>query len=180
MLYTVPMNDLQLSENERPTPVKKYPFRFSALMLVLCVLGLVLSAAGIALTTWQFVRFLGGDLSSVYEWMKYILLYLVSILLAVLLTAMLICSQYVVTERQLIMQFGLIKQKYALKSVCAIHHARGAKKLVVYFDEYKSKYIMIVVKESWYDDFIKTLLERNPRIEFTFSTPEDEDVKKKK
>lgn len=176
------MNGLQPPENAPElTPVKKYPFKFSGLMLALCILGIALSAAGVALTTWQFVRFLGGDISSAYEWMKYILLYLVSILLAVLLTAMLICSQYVITEKQIVMQFGLIKQKYSIKNVYSVHLFRGARKLAVYFDDFKTKYIMIVVKEAWFDDFIQTLTARNERIAFTFSTPEEEtEIKKKK
>ncbi len=162
-------------------PDKKYPFKFSPLMTVLSVLGLLLCAAGIGLTTWQFVDFLGGDISSVYEWLKYFLLYLVSVLLAVLITAMLIKSQYVVTERYLITQFGLIKSKYDLKTVYSVHLFRGSGKLAVYFDDFKTKYIVIVVKESWYDDFIKTIIARNERIAFSFSTAEEEaEIKRKK
>lgn len=162
-------------------PDKKYPFKFSPLMTVLSVLGLLLCAAGIGLTTWQFVDFLGGDISSVYEWLKYFLLYLVSVLLAVLITAMLIKSQYVVTERYLITQFGLIKSKYDLKTVYSVHLFRGSGKLAVYFDDFKTKYIVIVVKESWYDDFVKTIIARNERIAFSFSTAEEEaEIKRKK
>ena len=162
--------------------VKKYPFKFSPLMAALCALGLTLAAAGIGLTIWQFVEFLGvGDLSSVWEWSKYILLSLVSVLLAVLLTAMLIKSQYIISDRYLIMQFGLIRSKYDLKTVYSVHLFRGSGKLAVYFDDFKTKYMIIVVKSSWYDDFIKTLTERNSRIAFSFSTQEEEDeIKRKK
>ena len=166
--------------DEKPAPVKRYPFKFSTLILVLCVLGLLCSAAGIALTTWQFAGFLQGDLSSVYSWMKYLLLYLTSILLAVMLTAMLLRSQYVITEKQLVMQFGLIKSKYEIGQIYSVHLFRGAHKLAVYFDDFKTKYIVIVVKETWYDDFIRTLISRNERIGFSFSTAEEEENFKKK
>ena len=110
-----------------------------------------------------------------------ILLYLVSILLATLLTAMLIKSQYIVNDRYLVMQFGIIRQKYEIKKVCSVHHFRGAHKLAVYFDEFKSKYIMIVVNERWFDDFISALIARSSRIEVTVSSPEEErEFKKKK
>ncbi len=161
------------------TPVKRYPFRFTPLVTALCCLGLALSAAGIGLTTWQFVGFLGGDISSAYEWMKYILLYFVAIALAVLLSAMLIRSQYVIDERYLVTQFGIIKSKYDLKTVYSVHLFRGTGKLAVYFDDYKTKYIVIIVKESWYDDFVRTIMERNPRIAFSFSTAEEEEAVKK-
>ncbi len=165
----------------RALPVKRYPFRFSTLTLLLILLGLLLSAAGFALTTWQFTGFLSdGDMTSVYEWLKYALLYLVSVLFAVLLTAMLIRSQYILNDRELVMQFGLIRSRYALKTIYSVHLFKGANKLAVYFDDFHTKYMVIVVKESWYDDFVKSLLERNEKIGFSFSTAEEENDAKKK
>ncbi len=174
------MTDLESEGAKRPD-IQKFPFKFTNLMLGLCILGIVLSAAGIALTSWQFIGFLGGDISSVYEWMKYILLYLVSILLGVLLVAMLFRSQYVLTQDKLIMQFGLIKQKYDIAKIRSVHLFHGAKKLAVYFDDFKSDYIMILIKEAWHSEFIAALTARNERIAVSFSTPEEEEeVKKKK
>lgn len=121
-----------------------------------------------------------GDLASFYSWLQYIILYLVSILLAVLITAMLIRSRYTVTEKQIILQFGLIKSKYEIKSIYSIHLFQGSNKLALYFDDYHTKYTVVVVNRSWYDDFVKTLLERKPSIEFTFSTAEEEAAEKKK
>ena len=63
----------------------------------------------------------------------------------------------------------------------SVHLFRGSNKLAVYFDDFKTKYVVIVVKEKWYDDFIKTLTARNERIAFSFSTAEEEEeVKRKK
>ena len=161
--------------------IKRYPFQFSTLMSLLIALGFALCAAGLGLTTWRSINFLSGDLSSVYEWLQYILLYFVCILLSVLLTAMLIRSQYVITEKELIVQFGIIRQKFSLATVYSVHLFRGSNKLAVYFDDFKTKYVVIVVKEKWYDDFIKTLTARNERIAFSFSTAEEEEeVKRKK
>lgn len=154
--------------------VKRYSFRFSAAMIAMLVTGLVLCAGCFALTTWQFTGFLTGDLSSFYEWIKYVLLYFVSIFLAVVIIAMLIRSQYVLTEKQLILQFGFIKTKYDIKKIFSVCLLNGSKKLCLYFDDFKTKYATVVVKEEWYDDFIKTLTSLNERIEFDFSTFEDE------
>ena len=163
---------------ESPTSSdKRYRFRFSTLVMILLIAGIALCAVSFGLTTWQFLRFLTGDLSSFYEWLKYIILYLVSVLLAVLFIAMLIRSEYVLTQSQLIIRFGLIKTKYELKNIYSIQHFKSTNKLTVYFDDFKSKYMVIVVKPEWYDDFVKSLLERNERITFDFLTP-DEEIKK--
>ena len=164
-------------------PVKTYKFRFSPMMIAVFCIGIVLCAVCFALTSWQFVEFVigvRGDISSVWEWIKYILLYFVSVFLSLLLIAMLIRSRYIITERRLITQFGIIFSKYEIKKIRSVCLVSGTKKLNVYFDDFKSRFITIVVKEEWYDDFIKTLTSNNEKIEFDFTDPENNDRKKKK
>ena len=181
MLYTEDMNETSQGTPREPYPEKRYRFRFSPLILTLLCLGLVLCAASFALTTWQLIGFLqAGDLSSVYDWLKYVILYLVSVLVAVLFIAMLIRSEYVLTDSQLLIRFGVIVSKYDLKKIFSIQHFRGSNKLTVYFDDFKTKFMVIVVKAEWYDDFVKSLLERNERIAFDFITAEEENNLKKK
>ena len=158
----------------------KFSFKFSGTMIAVFCLLLVLCAGGIALTTWQLIGFLGGDISSVWRWMQFLLMYLVCILLIVFVLAMLIKSQYVITDKELIMQFGLIRSKYELKKIYSVRHFKGSGRLAVYFDDFKNKYAIIVVKESWYDDFVKALLERNEKISYDFTTAEEEEDWKKK
>lgn len=160
------------------TQAKTYKFRYSPLMYALFALLLALCAAGFALTTW---RVIANGADDAYTWLQYILLYFVSVFLAVILIAMLIKSQYILTDHDLILQFGLIRNRYEIEKISSVHLFKGANKLAVYFDEYQTKYIVIVVKDSWYDDFVKTLLEKNGKIGFSFSTAEEEeDAKKKK
>lgn len=164
-------------------PLKTYKFRFSPMMIVVFSVGIALCAACFALTSWQFIEFISGlrgDITSAWEWIKYLLLYFVSILLAVLLTAMLIRSRYMITEKHLVTQFGVIFSKYEIKKIRSVCLIGGTKKLNVYFDDFKNRFITIVVKEEWYDDFIETLTSINERIEFDFTSPEKKDDTKKK
>lgn len=159
--------------------VKRYPFKFSAVMIVVFIAGTVLSLAGFGLTLWRFLTFLKEDVSNIYGWIQYVILFFASLFLAVIFISMLIRSQYIITGTQLIIQFGIIKQKYEIKDIFSVHLFKGLNKLAVYFND-QSKYTVIVVKEIWYDDFIKTLTERKPGLGFSFSTPEEENEAKKK
>lgn len=164
-------------------PIKTYKFRFSPLMITVFALGIALCAACFALTSWQFIEFLGGkrgDMTLAWEWLKYLLLYIASILLAVLLIAMLIRSRYMITEKHLVTQFGIIFSKYEIKKIRSVCLTTGTKKLNVYFDDFKNRFITIVVKEEWYDDFIRTLTSVNDRIEFDFTSPENDKKENKK
>lgn len=149
-----------------------FQFKFTPPMLALFLVGLALCAAGFSLNTWQFVIFLQGDLSSPYDWLKFILLYFASVFLAVIIIGMLVKSQYVITDKELIVQFGIIRTRYSLNKIRSVCHIRSMGKLAVYFDDYKTKYVLIAVKEVWYNDFIKALTDRNNRIEITFDDEE--------
>ena len=161
-------------------PDRKFKFKFTPLMIAVFCAGLALCAAGIAVNTWQFVLFLQGGGDSLYDYLKYFLLYFVSIFLAVLIIAMLIRSQYVITEKQLISQFGIIKSRYELNKIRSVCRLNGSNKLAVYFDDFKTKYVVIVVKDVWYDEFVKELVSRNEKIEFDFVSAEEEFRGKKK
>ncbi|MGN0822465.1 MAG: PH domain-containing protein [Candidatus Gallimonas sp.] len=155
--------------------MKKYKFRFSGTMIVVFSLGLLLCAAGFVL---NIVRFCNQGADGVYEWMQYAILLFVSVFLSVLIVAMLVNSQYAITDKHLILRFGIIRTRYDLSEIASVHLFKGANKLAVYFRD--EKYTAIVVKPEWYDDFVKTLLERNEKIGFSFSTAEEEDELKKK
>lgn len=155
--------------------MKKYKFRFSTLILCVFALGLALCAAGLGLNIFRFVS---QGAETPYEWMQYLILLFVSILLAVIIIAMLIKSQYVITETQLIVQFGIIRSKYEIAKITSVHLFKGAGKLAVYFKD--NKYTAIVIKEQEYDDFVQTLTSKNEKIGFSFSTAEEEDELKKK
>ena len=174
--YTYSMDTNVKPETE---PVR-FRFRFSPLLVALCALGLTLCAVSLGLTTWRFVLFLGADPTSVYGWMQYVLLYGVTLALAVLIVAMLICSRYTIGDK-LVLRFGLIVQKFGLEKILSVHLFRGANKLAVYFDDLKTDYLNIVIRPQEYDAFIRALQARGPHIAFTFSTAEEEaEVKKNK
>lgn len=156
-----------------------FRFQFSKLLLLVLGLLLLLCAGGFGLTLWQFLEFLKGDIGSVWEWLKYSLMFLVCGLLFVLVIAMLIKSQYRITDKELILQFGFIKTRYEIKKIRSVRHFLGSGRLAVYFNDMKDQYAIIVVREKWFSEFVAALRERNEAIEFDFVTAEEENEKKK-
>ena len=176
MRYTVGMEQSQNQQNR-----SVFRFHFSPLLLTVLVAGVILCAACIALTTYQLVEFIKADPSSVYGWLKYILMYVASILLLVILSAILIRTQYIVTDDEMILQYGIVKSKYKLKSIYAVEILEKSNKLIVYFNEFKTKYSVIAVKEEWCGEFVKTLQDKNEKIEVDFvgkSDPPPDEKKK--
>ena len=170
--YTIGMEQLTNNEQRKRTVFR---FRFSPLLLAVMIVGLALCAACIGLTSWQLADFIRTDLTSVYDWLKFFLLYFVAGFLAVLIVSMLVKSQYILTDKELILQFGFVKSKYAIKKIFSARVFKKSNKLTVYFDDFKTKYMVIVVREDWYDEFVKELGSRNERIEFDYVSAEEEE-----
>ena len=159
---------------------KRYPFSFTPLMLALFWAGLLLCLAGFALTVWRFAAFLMDGGLSPYGWAQYALLFFACLVLSVLLISMLVRSQYVIGEKHILLQLGVIRIKYPLKDLKHIHLFRGSRKLALYFEGEKPSYAAVVIKSSLFDEFVQELLSRCPSAEFSFSTPEEENEEKKK
>lgn len=156
--------------------MKKYKFRFTTLILILLWVTIVLCVAAFG---WNIYRFTQTGANSVYEWIQYGILFFTSVFFAALIVSILIRSQYILTEKQLITQFGFIRSKYEIANITSVHLFKGAGKLAVYFND--NKYMVIVVKPEWYEEFIREIMQRNDKIGFSFSTAEEEEeIKKKK
>lgn len=154
---------------------------FPPLTLAILILALALCAAGFSLTTWQFVDFLRtGNLASALDWIKFFLLYAVSVFIPVIVTAMLVRSEYLLNDTQLVLTFGFIRMRYPLDTIRSAHLFKGANKLALYFNDEKTHYTVIVISPKCYDEFVRAIILRNDRISFTFSTPEEEEEFKKK
>ena len=128
-LPTAP-EQLVRSEPDRsrtPRPAKRYRYRFSPVIFGALLLGLALCIAGFALTTWFFAGFLsGGDLSNVYEWLQYTLLYVASVGIGLFIVAVLLRSEYVLTDSALIVRLGFLRSRTPLEDIVSIHLFRGA------------------------------------------------------
>lgn len=145
------------------------------------IAGLALCLAAIGLTSWQFADFLrAGHTDDPLEWCKFGLLYGVSAALALLIIAMFIRSEYVLTDRELTLVFGFVRSKYPLEGIASIHLFKGANKLVVYFEDERNKYMAIVIRDTLFEAFAKDLVSRSEHIAFSFSTAEEEEEFKKK
>lgn len=159
--------------------MKKFNFKFSKTTLVFIYIGIALAVIAFGVNTY-FVFSQGvGSEDKVYPILRYVLMYFVAILLFVVLLSLKIASYYTVDEKYLKTSFGIIKSKYEIAKIETILLDRTNNKLSVYFED--KSFVVIVVKDEWYDDFTEALLKVKPAIEFSIKSKEngadDETVK---
>ena len=158
--------------------MKIFKYKFTKLIYALIGVILVLSVAGFAITLWQVIDFGIDTANPTFTIIRYILMFIVTIALIVILISLLISSYYAVDAKSKTIKtsFGFIKSSYDIKTIDTVMLDRTTNKLTVVFED--EHFIVIVVKEEWYEDFVQAILDVNPKIEYTIksktSTNDDE------
>ena len=154
--------------------VSVFPLKLSKLIIALCILCLGLCAAGIVVTT---IRIINHGIFGVMDVLKYPLLLAVCVFCIVVVISILIRARYIVDEKSLITQFGLIKTTYVISDFTSITVDMQTEKMTVYQGE---NFFVISVKPEWKDDFIKAILAVKPEIEVDFTLTENKPPKNEK
>lgn len=153
--------------------MKVFKYKFSKLTTVFIYLGMVLCVVGLGVNTYFVAT---CDISSaanpVYPILQYSLMYLIPAVLIVILISLVVSSYYQITDKYLKSSFGVIKSKYDIENIDTIALDRNTNKLSVHFKD--DTFIVIVVKEEWYQEFTDALCAANPMIEYTINSKEND------
>jgi hypothetical protein len=152
--------------------MKKFKYKFTKLITALIYVGLVLCVVGFAINLYLNISVgISSAANPVYPILQYVLMYFVTVVLFTLLISILLSSYYAVDDKYFITCFGLIKSKYKISDVELISLDRATNKLSVTFAD--NSYIVIVVKDNWYNDFVEAILAANPKIEYSIISKEN-------
>ena len=157
--------------------MKTYKYKFTRLIKIFIYVGLALPAVALGFNTYSICVYdFASSQNIVYPILQYSLMYFVAVLLFVVLLSLLISSYYCIDGKTFKTSFGIIKSKYDVDKIQSILLDRNTNKLSVYFDE--NTFIVIVVKEEWYEEFIGDLLHANRNIEYSITSKENDTDKK--
>lgn len=140
--------------------------------------AIALSAAGFGITTWRLISNRSTYVATpFYNIMTYVLMYLITVAIIVICVSVLLKSQYVIDGKTFKTRFGFIVSKYDVEKIDCVTLDRKTNKLTVTFSS--GEFIVVVVKQEWYDEFITELLLANPKIEYTVNSLDNSDIDKK-
>lgn len=147
-------------------------------MKALMLAGMALCVIGFAVNLYYCVtNGVKHAADPVYPIMQYVLMFFVTVVLFALLLSIMLRSAYVIDGKTFKTRFGFITSRYDVEKIDGITLDRKTSKLTVSFSS--GEFIVIVVKQEWYDEFINALLEVNPKIEYTVNSLENNDSDKK-
>lgn len=153
--------------------MKVFKYKFSRLTTIFIYVGIVLCFAGIGVNIFAIIT--GNPAAAanpIYPIIQYTLMFLIPLILLVILIGLLVSSYYALDDKTLKTSFGIIKSKYEIKNIETVLLDRTTNKLTVHFAD--KSFIVIVVKEEWYDEFIDALCKANSGIEYSIKSKESD------
>ncbi len=151
--------------------MKSYKFKFSKLVLVLIGLAIAAALAAVAYTVYRIYLY---GFSSPLLVIQHVAVLIVEALEIVIFFSLFIRSVYKITDTQIILWFGIVKQTFKIADIESVHLFTKTNKLVIYFKD--DKYTVIVVKPEWYNEFTKEILARNDKIRYDVSTTDKDET----
>lgn len=146
-------------------------------MTALICVGIALSVAGFAVNLYYCIaNGIGQAADPVYPILQYTLMFFVTVALFSLLVSVLLSSCYIVDDKYFKTKFGFIVSKYDVQTIDSVVDDKKTGKLTVTFEN--GEYIVIVVKQEWYNDFIEALLAANRKIEYSIISLDKDDADK--
>lgn len=155
-----------VQSKHRRHDMNNYKFKFSKPILLLSVLAILVAAGGGI--GWTVYRMVNIGFQTVLLGIQYVVILLVSVLIIVIFSALLIRSYYKITDKEIVLWFGIIKSTCKIADIESIHLFTKTNKLVLYFKN--ERYTVIVVKPEWYNQFTKDILSKNGKIRYDVST----------
>ena len=153
-----------------------FPYRFTKAMLTLCIVALVLCAVGIGVSVYRIVRFGVKDFN---DFIRYPFLVVICVFAIAVVIALLVRSQYVVTDTYLSSNFGFLKSKVEVKKITAIVCDTQEDKATVYLGE---EFFVLTLPKGENEKLAAALCAVNDKIDYSFTltenTPPKEDEPK--
>lgn len=142
-------------------------------MIALFIVALLLCVAGLIISVY---RLSNQGIDQFLDALQSPLLIAICVFAIVFIICVLAKSQYVVTDKHYISQFGFIKSRFLIKQVTKIELDSDTKKLTVFVGE---EYMVLSIVPEQNDDFVQAMREANKNIEFTFTlaTASEQDKK---
>ncbi len=151
--------------------MQKFKYKFTSLIIVLICLLIVLALACMGFNIYRLITALLGNFEiTLMNWISYGLLVILPIVAIVLSISALVSSFYEITNTQVILKWGLMKNTIELKDIKSVKLRGNERKLELIF--YDDAYFIVQTNEEWFESFVDVLKEKRPQITFIQDTVE--------
>jgi hypothetical protein len=156
---------------------KKYKFKFSKIITLVAILGVILAVACIALNVSKIIKNINANVDAgIYNNLSVGIAILLSAFLIVIIISAFISSYYKITEKEVILKWGFIKNVIKVDDVKEIKLLTDSKKLQLVFED--ESFFVIVVNDEWKQEFVDEFKQKFPKILYIQETEPPKQDKK--
>lgn len=160
-----------MKNKSQPQNRKFFKYKFTKILICLAIAVLALCSVGIGLSLYRMIVF---GIKGVYDLFKSPFLILVCVSCIVIVTSILIKSQYVVDDKNFTVQFGFIKNIFPIKDITSVLLNSDLKKLTVYIGE---QFFVLSLYPDDNEELVKSLRNINSNIDYSFTLSDSTDQK---
>ena len=154
--------------------MKTYKYKYPIWIKILLILAVMLAVTSLAINIFRIIDAKG---SAVYDYLSTSIAIVISIIGLILFSAMLVSSGYKVTESELILFWGLLKNKFPIKSLTRAVLDQTTEKLILYYNE--DNYFVVNAKTVDHMDLVDELRSKNDKIVFEITSSAPPEAKTK-
>jgi hypothetical protein len=145
--------------------MKKYKYKFTPLMLSLLIGLIVLALVCIAINVYSIVKNISLNIAlSLTNYISYAITILLSICAVVISICAIFNSYYKITDTEIVLKWGIIKNKFDLSTIKQIKLIPLAKKMELVFKD--DSFFVVSTCEKWHEEFVDELKSKNPNVSF--------------
>ena len=147
----------------------KYKYNFTKTFYIIAILGGVISIASIVLNAVRLINLTSKNIAlGFYECASLILSTILAVAFIVFIITAFISSYYEITDKQVVLKWGVIKNTVDLAEVKEINLMTNSKKLQLTFND--DSYFIIAVSNDCKEDFINEITKKFPKILYVQDT----------
>ena len=148
---------------------KKFKYNFTTLFYIISAVGAVIAILCIVFNVINFIKLLMDNVSpSIYQYGSLILAVVLSIAYIVLVSSALLSSYYYVTDKELVLKWGLINNVLSLSDAKEIKFTTNTNKLELVFED--ESWFNIAISDNLKEEFVKDLKSKHEKIVFIQET----------
>lgn len=153
--------------------MKKYKYVYSKTVTILFIVGILIAIASIILNAYRFILKMRGEYEITgYEWFTLGLTVALSILFIVIAVSCFISSSYKVENKNLVLNWGFIKNKLDLLEVTKMNYYPNKNRLELIFND--ESYFYVSTTPEWVGDLVDDIKLANSKIIYVEETINEE------
>ncbi|MBQ5926654.1 MAG: hypothetical protein IIX01_01870 [Clostridia bacterium] len=151
-----------------------FAFRFSKSIVIFSILAILLCIVGVFISVFRLIK---EGVDGFYDIIKSPLLIVVCLAGIVVLISLFIKAEYVVDEKYLRSNFGVVRSRVQIAKITALVSDPQSGKVSVYVGE---EFFVAILQKGQSEDFAKALLSVNPKIDYSFTLTENKPPEEEK